>query len=83
MISEGREKQIVLEVVNELLETLGEVPAHKADATVRICIERLMNEVLDIPGSVKLSKMWHICRGIVPPNERTCSPSRNYKFFRD
>lgn len=50
-----KEQEIALEIGNELIKTLGSMPAQEADRIVRAQTERLINELGGMKGRIKSS----------------------------
>lgn len=46
-------KEIALEIGNDLIKTLGSMPAHEADAIVKRSAERLIREIGGLKGFIK------------------------------
>lgn len=59
MLKESQ-KAILLDIADDLISTLGSIEAHEADKKVKLCAERIMNEVLDVPGKVAKDKHYFI-----------------------
>ncbi len=47
------DKLVVMEIANDLIKTLGDMPTEKADKIVRSCAERLLREVVGLKGSIR------------------------------
>lgn len=48
-----KKQATILEIANELIKTLGNMPSSEADSIVRAQAEKLLNEVAGIKGSIR------------------------------
>jgi hypothetical protein len=78
----SNDKLIVMEIANELIKTLGNMPSGKADEIVRSCAERLLREVVGLKGSIRNLGYNCVLRK-TPGNEFGGSGEYNYKFVEE